>query len=113
MAALTVLDAFKRAAMGGTPLHDAGLRGGSFHVGQKPDGRRVARLDADRYALDEAVSGSADWSADGQLDARVDVDGVDAGHLRIQGPLLVNTGDVLHVTGQLGGHQVALVVPST
>jgi hypothetical protein len=113
VAVLTVLDALKRAAMGGTPLTNPGLRGGSFHVTTKADGRRVARLDGDRYALDEAVSGHADWSADGQLDARVDVGGAVTGHLRIQGPLLVTVGDLLQVTGQLDGRPVDVTVPAT
>ena len=112
-AALTVLDALKRAALGGTPLTNPGLRGGSFHVTEKADGRRVARLDGDRYAQDETVSGSADWSADGQLDAKIDVAGAATGHLRLQGPLLVIDGDVLQVTGQLDGRPVAVTVPST
>ena len=73
----------------------------------------MARLDADRYALDEDVQRDADWSADGQLDAKVDVGGAATGHLRIQGPLLVSTGDVLHVTGQLDGRPVTVTVPST
>jgi hypothetical protein len=113
VATLTVLDALKRAAMGGTPLTNPGLRGGSFHVTTKADGRRVARLEGDRYALDEAVSGHADWSADGVVDAKVDVEGAVTGHLRIQGALLVTTGDVLQVTGQLDGRSVAVSVPST
>ena len=113
VAALTVLDALKRADLGGTPLTNPGLRGGSFHVTEKPDGLHVARLDGDRYALDEEVSGHADWSADGQLDATVDVGGAASGHLHLHGPLLVSVGDVLHVTGQLDGRPVDVTVPST
>ncbi len=57
--------------------------------------------------------GHADWSADGQLDATVDVGGAASGHLHLHGPLLVSVGDVLHVTGQLDGRPVDVTVPST
>jgi len=114
VAAATVIDAFKRARMGGAPIDDKALRGGTFEVKAKKGSQTlVARLNGARFAKDLQVTGGARWTAKGRLNARVTVAGKVDGRLWISGPLLVTTDDMLTVSGTLDGQRIKVRVPAT
>lgn len=116
VAVATALDAVRRAAITrGATAGSTGLRGGSFSVSYPSSGDWVFTLAGCRLAGDVIVSGTATWFADNSVAADLAVTGPDglAGTLHVSGAYFVSGAAPgnFHISGQLGGKTLALLLP--
>ncbi len=95
-----------------TAARGRGLRGGSFTVGRE-DGTVRLSYDRTRFAVDVAVTGTADLTAN-RLTGRIQVQvaGHPVGELTVRGVLWDPAHPRARLTGRLNGHRGTLTVPT-
>jgi hypothetical protein len=113
VAVATVIDALKRASIGSG--NGVGLRSGTFQSTVDANGNQTTVLTNCAFATDVTVSGSVLWGADKSLVADLTMSGAGThgGSLHVEG-IWEAPGTVgsFKVSGILGGHSVAVLVPA-
>jgi pimeloyl-ACP methyl ester carboxylesterase len=114
VALATVIDALKRTTLG--IGNGVGLRAGTFQSAVDANGNQTTSLENCSFATDVIVNGTVTWAlgSDMSLSAELTVSGsgTAGGTLHIAG-FLDAPGSVgnLRISGMLGGHKVAVLVP--
>ncbi|HLW24750.1 MAG TPA: alpha/beta fold hydrolase [Steroidobacteraceae bacterium] len=118
VAVATVIDALQRSIIdnyGEASVSGVGLRGGTFQTAYGP--AWTVTLTNCRFSEDIVVNGTLTWAADYTISADITLSGpgTGGGTLHISGPPWEAPGSgpvgYFHVSGSLGGKNVAVLVP--